>query len=287
MNKKSYSFGFTMAEMLVCLSVISIIATILIPSIGNLRPNKTKAMFKKAYQVTERVVYELVNDIELYPEGSGVVGFDNVGFGEFVADPDKTDDENAAEQLKQVKTAKSKFCQLFAQKVNTTDTLNCVAGANTSAVDGSLIPKSKVSFSTSDGIIWTMPFTNFTNGSSNSPAWKYILVDVNGDLKPNKLDSEQDTAKCETDVDRFKIYVRADGLMTVRGACAREYLNSMSIVKNNKDTHLSNSDMAGSGDDLIDGSAEDSADGSNHDANAESNDDDKFTDQQGTGDYNP
>ena len=285
MNKKSYSFGFTMAEMLVCLSVISIIATILIPTIGNLHPNKTKAMFKKAYQVTERVVYELVNDTELYPEGSGVVGFDNVGLGEFVADPDKTDDENAAEQLKQVKTAKSKFCQLFAQKVNTTDTLNCVAGANTSS-DG-IIPKSKISFSTTDGIFWAMPYTNFTNGTSTAPAWKFILVDVNGNLPPNKLDSESDSATCDTDVDRFRIYVRADGLMTVRGACARDYLNSMSIVKNNKDTHLSNSEMAGSGDNLIDGDANDSDDGPNHDANTDNQDDEKFVDQLGSGDFNP
>ena len=78
MNKKSDKRGFTMAEMLVCLAIISVIATILIPTLGRIKPNKEKTMFKKAYQITERVIYELVNDPELYPATDINAGFDNI-----------------------------------------------------------------------------------------------------------------------------------------------------------------------------------------------------------------
>ena len=78
MKMKSYKFGFTLAEVMVCLAIISVLATILIPTLGQFKPNKTKTMFKKAYQVSERVIYELVNDNELYPAGDGVYGLDNV-----------------------------------------------------------------------------------------------------------------------------------------------------------------------------------------------------------------
>ena len=70
--------GFTLAELMVCLTIIAVISTILIPTLGRVRPNKSKAMFKKAYNISERVVYELVNDQELYPTTDENVGIDNV-----------------------------------------------------------------------------------------------------------------------------------------------------------------------------------------------------------------
>lgn len=40
-------YGFTLAEMMVCLAVLSIIATMLIPAIMQVKPAKNKILFKK------------------------------------------------------------------------------------------------------------------------------------------------------------------------------------------------------------------------------------------------
>jgi len=250
-DKKSYKLAFTMAEMLVCLSVISILATILIPTIGSLRPDRSKVMFKKAFMISERVVSELVNDSDLYPEASGVNGLDNVGVvyyngepfgGKYVAKPAGFDEysdgddkpEGYDDYVGSLADQKSKFCKLFAQKVNITSQLNCAGGAGFSADADDEGKKGNPTFRTSDGIEWLLPITNFTAGNTNDLAWKAIMVDVNGPKGPNKLDEEGDANICNGDVDRFTIYVRTDGLMAVNGACAREYMNNNYVVKNEK-----------------------------------------------------
>ena len=88
-----------MAEMLICLGLIAALAAILIPSLGQFKPDRNKMMFKKAYLLTERIVYELVNDEDLYKSGTGVVGFDNV-------------DEVTYNGV--TFGGKDKFCRLFA-----------------------------------------------------------------------------------------------------------------------------------------------------------------------------
>ena len=102
-NKK---FGFTMAEMMVALAVMSVIATMLIPAIMQVRPDKPKTLFKKAYYISERIVSELINDEDLYPTVDDKEGFDNT---DQVAIGGKTYEGN------------SKFCELFANKVNTVE----------------------------------------------------------------------------------------------------------------------------------------------------------------------
>ena len=95
-NKKA----FTLAELMVCLLLISVLATILLPAIIQNKPNKSKVIFRKAYYIIERVVSELINDDDLYPtnEEENVMGF-----------------ANTAEVTYAGKTysGASKFCNLF------------------------------------------------------------------------------------------------------------------------------------------------------------------------------
>ena len=285
-EKKSYKSAFTMAEMLLCLGLISAIAAILIPTLGNVKPDKSEAMFKKAYQMTERIVYELVNDPVLYPDEDGVHGFDNVGVvyyngepfgGKYMAKPDGFDDDATNPEYEDYigsqADQKSKFCQLFAKKLNTDSNLNCTTNAEFSSP----------SFKTSDGIEWIMPITNFTNQDNDNLAWKKIQIDVNGGKGPNELDSEGDNALCTGNVDRFTIYVRTDGLMGVKGACAREYLNSLTMIQ--KKYSGEGIDPAAGTQNNIVGDVED--DGTAHEPKGGVADSDKTLDQTGTGSFDP
>ena len=196
--------AFTLAEVMVTLAVLGVLASLMLPIIGQVRPNKSKALFKKAYFVAERMVYEMVNDEDLYPNTGTFVGFDNVSEVTYLSHDygHKTDNTKR----------NSKFCEIFARKVNTTsDTTHCDAAH---AAFGAT-----PSFETTDGVAWYMPFSNF----STTP--QISRVDVNGSNPPNCRQTAGNATSCKNP-DRFEIKVEKDGKIFVDGMKEIEYLQS-------------------------------------------------------------
>ena len=62
-------FGFTLAEIMIVLSVIAIITAILLPSARNAMPDKNLMKFKKGHQVLLTAISELVNSDSYYLDG--------------------------------------------------------------------------------------------------------------------------------------------------------------------------------------------------------------------------
>lgn len=197
--------AFTLGEIMVTLAVVGVLAAIMLPTVGKAKPNKPKALFKKAYYVAERMVYELVNDEDIYPSNGLNFGLDSVGEIEYLGQPYGSDsDENLQ---------KSKFCKIFSRKVNTvSDVANCTA--DNADFTGS------PSFKTTDGIAWYMPFSDF----SDTP--QIIRVDISGEDSPNCTYSDS----CPNP-DRFEIKVETDGKMYVDGTKEKEYLSSNNSIK--------------------------------------------------------
>ena len=163
--------GFTLAELMVCLAIISVIATLLMPAINALRPNKNKVMFKKAYYLAERIVAELVNDEEPYPFVEGKYGFDEL---------------DAVTINSETYQGNSKFCRLFAVRLNTLEDDNTIkTNCNTTGTYDA------PTFTTTDGIEWGMPSVDFSKEPIDNPTdpnygteYYPILVDVNGKKNP-------------------------------------------------------------------------------------------------------
>ncbi len=205
--------AFTLAEVMITMAVLGVLASILLPAVSSLRPNENKALFKKAYYVAERMVGELVNDESLYPLGNGdSEGLDNVAEawydGECYGLPDSNDPP-----CSNGSNGSDKFCKLFAAKVNTiNDTVSCVTGSQ--------IPTgtNQPSFITTDGIYWYMPYTDFDQEKS-------IYVDVNGDKEPNCRCTTTNCNGC-LNPDQFQIWVQPSGRMYVDGIKEKEYLSS-------------------------------------------------------------
>lgn len=156
--------GFTLTEVLIALSVIAIITAILMPIIFKMRPNQEVLMVKKAYNMTQAIVSEMINDEKCYP-----FRYDRVGFENETAYTNCSYNASA--------DATTKFREVFKSYVNPIED----SSGNT--------------FTTKDGMKWTLSGRFIANGGGNSQT--IITVDTN----PGKEKSN----------DTFVMVIGADG----------------------------------------------------------------------------
>lgn len=216
MENKNFKYGFTLAETLIVLVVIGIIAILMINSIKP--PDQNKILFKKAYSTVEKTVQELVNDESLYPYDPNYPGFKNTTS---VPIPGGSGVKTNSEE---------KFAQLFAGKLN-------VVGGFTNGIEKR---NNKFVFNTSDSIKWIVPAEEFTNKpqkiivvvdgsdlSVNSKA-KHLKNEDCGGEGPSNLD-EAKLTECKRIAKVFHIYVTYDGGVYCSDNVENSFLTSQSL----------------------------------------------------------
>ena len=208
---KKIKKGFTLAETLVTMSVIAVVAAIALPSISRLRPNQEMVMLKKVYYLTGRMVNELVNDEDFYPDDDTE---NKSGFSHVNTTPEAT------YHGKEYK-GNDKFCGLFAARMNVKGDINCVNGL--SFTDGQA--PGNGSFTTADGVVWILPFGDFSRGGAMD-AKESIYVDVNGDSASNCFPG----ANCKKP-DRFEIKIDRWGKLYIDDDTTRKYLSLTNVTK--------------------------------------------------------
>lgn len=189
--------GFTLAETLVTLSIIGVLAVLTLTTLGN-KIDRNKALFKKAYSITERTVVELVNDETLYPYNYEKFGFkedSNVLIvGLRICTRGGTPPPcNGTQNLLR------KFCTLFSNNLSLDGNVR-YEGSGTSSVT--------CNFATTDGIAWSIGRRTDDNGF-------LIRVDTNGDKGPNMPAEFANIGNdhATRNRDRFYMQVRDDGKM--------------------------------------------------------------------------
>ncbi len=187
-------YGFTLSELMIALTVLGILCATVLPAIVKTMPNQNKIMMKRAYYMTTTIVEDMINDSQLYPytndSGNILNGFDNTGS---VSYDGKT------------YSGKTKFIDLFANHMNIDGTIS-----NTCSGTGSTYCRK---YKTPDGMSWQLS----TAGASELT--HTVLIDVNGDKKPNCLqgDTSADDAckKRTSDFDRFSMEISNDGTVKI------------------------------------------------------------------------
>ncbi|MBO7671957.1 type II secretion system protein [bacterium] len=185
MSKKS---GYTLAETLISVLVIGIIAAICAPMIRNSIPNKNFSLLKKAYYVVDNVVKDLMNDTYYYPDmrsncvdmsGTNNTNYlskaqaEALGITNCFTGLDYNQQVNIA-GTNQVAGGNWKFARLFISKLETQETLEDAFGRLAPDVS----PKT---ITTTDGIVY-----NFDRMNYNEARGGYLIrIDVNGAEGPN------------------------------------------------------------------------------------------------------
>lgn len=170
-NKK---LGFTLAETLITLAIIGVVAAFTIPAMKSLAPNKNKIMLRKAYYTIEQIIEKMINDNVNYPTNRTV----KVGGYTYLQGFNYTT---------QTTNTSNKFCYFFTDNLNTIGNITCPAIGTATAHPPAFV------VNTTDGISW------FLGGFKMSEQlafpvnpllyWTVIYVDVNGaDNSPNCLD---------------------------------------------------------------------------------------------------
>ena len=215
--------GFTMTELLVTMGIIGVLAAIMIPTFYRSKPNSEKLMLQKSYHTIGRVIYELVNDDRIYPDDE-----DDDEYGS------KSGFSNTIEKSYHGVTAKgeSKFCAFVASKLNVSSAnVDCSGDRSLSASKGG-------NFTTSDGVTWSLPYSDFENGKKEKDSKKTIEIDVNGkDKGPNCFEKKSGN-KCASGQapDRFEIYVDRWGKISIPDDdITGKYLNETNSTASYKD----------------------------------------------------
>ena len=210
MHKK----GFTLSEVMVTMAVLSVLFAILIPAVQSNIPNKSKIMFRKSYSDIERVVDMLISDDTLYPGLTDIngneIGFLNTALVSLEGQP---------------YLGATKFCNLFAQKVNTSGVSTCAAitTANESTFNGN----TSSSFVTTNGVTWAI--RNDAFGSGTVPTTTNIYVDVVGGITNTTKNNPNCTIATCPAPDRFVIPVLDNGKILLTDTKAIEYLKDFSV----------------------------------------------------------
>lgn len=215
-------YGFSLAEVLVTLAIVGVVASVTMVTLKIIRPNSEQVMLKKAYYLVGRNVAELINDDQLYSttRNNRTSGFSDTRVAEFHG-------ANYGSGVPGSADANQKFCNLFAAKLNVQTGIDC-----SKTVTKNRGSRMTGHFTTADGIVWIMPIGDFNRG--NNVAMSSMFVDVNGDKKPNcfakgastygTVSANEECADEMDTPDRFEIQLDRFAKLNVPDVLSQVYL---------------------------------------------------------------
>ena len=230
--------GFTLAETIITLGIIGIIAALTLPVLNSARPDANKIKYLKTYDSLSQTLKSLASNTEEYPENGRQSNAADVP----VYDMSKCPLLNIHDSLnvggnRSVSSQRgysgvTKLCNLLAWSYNAENDAHCndsiaVLGNDPSAPGNNYFIRSftannGVDFSVRQRVATTISQANSTFGHS-------IIIDINGADNPNCLFNINNN-NC-TRPDRFWFFVTADGNLTPADRMGQYYIQTRKATR--------------------------------------------------------
>ena len=198
--------GFTLAEMLISLAIIGVIAALTMPGLLNSKPKKEKAMYMKAYNTLTTQTADILGNPELYYttyDANGNPNCRGLSCTGLPVDSNYSDNKYSGT---------TKFAYLFADRLNLTVAPTYYNG------NGYLRCNS------TDGAIWEIGAPN-----CNSSDCK---IDVYITSKLKTVPGPQGSQKIFDYGEAFHFIIDTDGGVTPEDAKGKEYLKDATSITN-------------------------------------------------------
>lgn len=204
--------GFTLAEVLIALCIIGVIAAITMPMVNKFRPDKTKVLYLHSYDSLTLAVGDIANNTEIYPEiGNNNLVFKDYPFMNF---------EAATYAGNNISGGTNKLCRALATSFNILEDVESIVSDTTVACNDTYTPYNKttnspfnISFTNKNGVEF-MVTTNANNPIQPAPqANTYttdVIIDINGSDAENGPNCVYNENSCKIP-DRFTFKIAADG----------------------------------------------------------------------------
>ena len=206
--------GFTLAEVLIALCIIGVIAAITMPMVNKFRPDKTKVLYLHSYDSLTLAVGDIANNTEIYPEiGNNNLVFKDYPFMNF----------NAATYAgNNISGGTNKLCRALATSFNILEDVESIVSDTTIACNDTYTAYNRttnspfnISFTNKNGVEF-MITTNANNPILPAPqANTYttdVIIDINGSDIGNGPNCVYNESSCKNP-DRFTFKIGADGTL--------------------------------------------------------------------------
>ena len=228
--------AFTLAEVLITLAIIGVVAALIVPAISNLRPDKNKTAYLQAYDTITDTVKSLAGNSRIYPVCKDPEEDDNVNCSEYPLFntnrpmDDRFDDANYQ--------GDKKLCSLMGwsfgvdeDDMDCSDTVYQFNAAN--YTDGF----ANTSFTTKNGMRWrVVPTVSSTTDGTMAQYQTDIYLDIdptNNDVNGEDKSCIYAADSCEQP-DIFKFMVAANGDVTPADPMGQEYIKTRKSLTRKK-----------------------------------------------------
>lgn len=228
MKRKAYNmkrFAYTLAEALIALAIIAVIAAITLPMANKFMPDGTKVLYLKAYDSLMTMTQSIAANPQIYPtnnEGDPIIyknyplfnlkatTMDGVIYG----------------------GNRTKFCQLLAASFGD-NAPNCSA----SYVENPAWNATNISFTANNGAEF-MVFTDSAITQGNIAHYKTdVYIDTNGIERGNNCSFNEGSCK---EPDRFKFEISSDGKVIASDIKGQEYIATRTNWRLYRDNDIRN-----------------------------------------------
>ena len=227
--------GFTLAEALITLGIISIVAALTLPALNNTRPDAIKMKYLKTYDAICEVVKSLVSNSKEYPAIGKKSVSDSTEYDlskypllNMYTSVDADDDKSIS--TTEGYNGTNKFCKLLAWGLNAEGNEQCNSNSSTLLQYNPSSPGNSYfnqSFVTNNGVIFSIsqrerPLIKETGSTFGMN----VIIDVNGGEEPNCVYSSD----CKRP-DRFWFFVEADGNIIPADRMGQYYIKTRKKLK--------------------------------------------------------